>query len=355
MYKKKNYFILLTFLLFLLSIELFSIILIKLKLLPKFLPPVVTLYAHKEYSYWHPINKKLKISTLCWESEVEFNSLGIKSSSEFSIKKIKPRIGIIGDSMTENIQLNNNQDFSYKLQNKLKNFEIINFSVASTGLADQIDIYESLMTKFDLDYIFLFITENDFEDNHINSRRPNRIAYKIDDGNIIKIDRDKKFFEDYFSEFNIFKRKYSIYLKEFNSYNLFLYLKEKNPLSIANNKGGALYNNNDYVNNFEEKKIIYKYLSQELLRKIKNNEKLLVFFNINNNSFMFETEERKIMKKVWEPTVVNDPMNESINLLKKKNKLYFPFMGHTCDTHYSDIGAEFLSNYVTQEFLKLKN
>lgn len=355
MYKKKNYFILLTFLLFLLSIELFSIILIKLKLLPKFLPPVVTLYAHKEYSYWHPINKKLKISTLCWESEVEFNSLGIKSSSEFSIKKIKPRIGIIGDSMTENIQLNNNKDFSYKLQNKLKNFEIINFSVASTGLADQIDIYESLMTKFDLDYIFLFITENDFKDNHINSRRPNRIAYKIDDGNIIKIDRDKKFFEDYFSRFNIFKRKYSIYLKEFNSYSLFFYLKEKIPLSIANNKGGALYNNNDYVNNFEEKKIIYRYLSQELLRKIENNQKLLVFFNINNNSFMFETEERKIMKKVWEPTVVNDPMNESINLLKKMNKLYFPFMGHTCDTHYSEVGAEFLSNYVTQEFLKLKN
>ena len=340
---------------FLLSIELFSIILIKLKLLPKFLPPVVTLYAHKEYSYWHPINKKLKISTLCWESEVEFNSLGIKSSSEFSVKKTKPRIGIIGDSMTENIQLNNNQDFSYKLQNKLKNFEIINFSVASTGLADQIDIYEILITKFDLDYIFLFITENDFKDNHIDNRRPNRIAYKIDDGNIVKIDRDKKFFEYYFSKFNIFKREYSIYFKIFNSYNLYFYLKEKIPLSIANNKGRALYNNNDYVNNFEEKKIIYRYLSQELLRKIENNQKLLVFFNINNNSFMFETEERKIMKKVWEPTVVNDPMNESINLLKKMNKLYFPFMGHTCDTHYSDVGAEFLSNYVTQEFLKLKN
>jgi hypothetical protein len=354
MYKKK-YFILLTFLLFLLSIELFSTILIKLKLLPKFLPPVITLHAHKEYSYWHPINQKLKISTLCWESEVEFNSLGIKSISEFSIKKIKPRIGIIGDSMTENIQLNNNQDFTYKLQNKLKNFEIINFSVASTGLADQINIYESLMTKFDLDYIFLFITENDFEDNHINSRRPNRIAYKIDDGNIVKIDRDKKFFEDYFSKFNIFKRKYSIYFKELNSYNLFFYLKEKTPLIITNNKDGALYNNNDYAKNFEEKKIIYRYLSQELLRKIKNNQKLLVFFNINNNSFMLETEERKTMKKIWEPTVVYDPKNESINFLKKINKLYFPFMGYTCDTHYSEVGAEFLSNYVAQEFLKLKN
>ena len=355
MYKKKIYFILLTFLLFLLSIELFSIILIKLKLLPKFLPSVVTLYAHKEYSYWHPINKKLKISTLCWESEVEFNSLGIKSSSEFSIKKIKPRIGIIGDSMTENIQLNNNQDFAYKLQNKLKNYEIINFSVASTGLADQINIYESLMTKFDLDYIFLFISENDFTDNHISSRRLNRIAYKIDDGNIVKIDRDKKFLEDYFSKFNIFKREYFIYFKEFNSYKLFLYFKEKIPLIIANNKGWALYNNNDYANNFEEKKIIYKYLSQELLRKIKNNQKLLVFFNINNNFFIFETEERKTMKKVWEPVIVNDPKSESINFLKKINKLYFPFMGHTCDAHYSEVGAEFLSNYVAQEFLKLKN
>jgi hypothetical protein len=210
------------------------------------------------------------------------------------------------------------------------------------------------MTKFDLDYIFLFITENDFEDNHINSRRPNRIAYKIDDGNIVKIDRDKKFFEDYFSKFNIFKRKYSIYFKELNSYNLFFYLKEKTPLIITNNKDGALYNNNDYAKNFEEKKIIYRYLSQELLRKIKNNQKLLVFFNINNNSFMLETEERKTMKKIWEPTVVYDPKNESINFLKKINKLYFPFMGYTCDTHYSEVGAEFLSNYVAQEFLKLK-
>ena len=174
MYKKKNYFILLTFLLFLLSIELFSIILIKLKLLPKFLPPVVTLYAHKEYSYWHPINKKLKISTLCWESEVEFNSLGIKSSSEFSVKKTKPRIGIIGDSMTENIQLNNNQDFSYKLQNKLKNFEIINFSVASTGLADQIDIYEILITKFDLDE-----ESNDFK-LAVNAKEIMSVLWEVD-------------------------------------------------------------------------------------------------------------------------------------------------------------------------------
>jgi hypothetical protein len=211
------------------------------------------------------------------------------------------------------------------------------------------------MTKFDLDYIFLFITENDFEDNHINNRRPNRIAYKIDNGNIVKVDRDKKYLEDYFSKYNIFKREYSIYFKEFNSYKLFFYFKEKIQLILVNTKGRALYNNNDYANDLEEKKNIYRYLSQELLIKIKNNQKLLVFFNINNNSFLFETEERKTMKKIWEPTIVNDPMNESINFLKKINKLYFPFMGHTCDTHYSEVGAEFLSSYVAQEFLKLKN
>ncbi len=144
-YRKKYFVFLLIFLLFL-TIEILSFIFIKLKLIPKYLPPVVTLQAHNVYSYWHPIKKKLKVSTLCWESEVEFNSLGLKSNKEFLMKKTKPRIGILGDSMTENIQLSNNQDFVYKLQNKLKNYEIINFSVISTSM------FKSLMLAYDLHF-----------------------------------------------------------------------------------------------------------------------------------------------------------------------------------------------------------
>lgn len=352
-YPRKYFYLLLILLLFL-TIEVFSFIFIKLKLIPKYLPPVVTLYAHDVYSYWHPVNKKLKISTLCWESEVEFNSLGIKSNKEFPLKKIKPRIGILGDSMTENIQLNNNKDFAYKLQNKLKNYEIINFSVASTGLADQIDIYKNLMIQFELDYVFLFITENDFSDNYIESRRPNRISYKIYDNKIIKIERDKVFLENYFSKFNIFKREYFLYLKQLNSYKTYFYFRENMPVIIQNLRSNKNNKNNNNYKFLEEKKIIYKYLSQQFLNEIKNNQKIFIFFNINNHNFIHESQIRTIMKESWNPKIVNDPSIESITFLKKINKLSFPYMGYTCDGHYSELGAEFLSSYVSNIFLKHK-
>ena len=95
-------------------LEITSYVLILAKIIPKELPPIVALNAHSEMSYWHPINKKIKIATRCWESEVEFNNVGIKSSNVIK-EKIKKRVAILGDSMTENLQLSNNKDFSYLL------------------------------------------------------------------------------------------------------------------------------------------------------------------------------------------------------------------------------------------------
>ena len=186
-------------------LELLSFILIQIKIIPKYLPPVMTLEANREFSYWHPINKKFTISTKCWVSNVEFNDMGLKSSTNYNYKKNKQRIAILGDSMTENIQLSNQYDFTNKLQSLLKNYEIINFSVASTGLADQLDIYNKLIKKFDVDYLLIFITENDLVDNHISTRRPNRLSYKIENNDIIQYDRDEKFFIQYFSFINRFK------------------------------------------------------------------------------------------------------------------------------------------------------
>ena len=47
--------------------------------------------------------------------------------------------------MTENAQLNNDKDFTAKLQKLLPEFELLNFSVSSTGLADHIKIYNNLI------------------------------------------------------------------------------------------------------------------------------------------------------------------------------------------------------------------
>ena len=46
-------------------------------------------------------------------------------------KKQKNRIALIGDSMTEMIHVNEGDDIGSLIQNKLPNFEIINFSAIS--------------------------------------------------------------------------------------------------------------------------------------------------------------------------------------------------------------------------------
>ena len=60
--------------------------------------------------------------------------------------------------MTENAQLNNNKDFTAKLQKSLPDFEILNFQSPLTGLADHIRIYNNLIDKFNIDYLFYYVT-----------------------------------------------------------------------------------------------------------------------------------------------------------------------------------------------------
>lgn len=342
-----NFFFLIFFL------ELLSFILIQIKIIPKHLPPVMALHAHKEYSFWHPIKKKMTLSRKCWISNVEFNDIGLKSSNNYNyIKKNKQRIAIIGDSMTENIQLSNEHDFSSKLQSKLTNYEIINFSVASTGLADQIDIYNKLIKKFEIDYIFLFITENDFDDNHISTRRPNRLSYNIENNKIVKYNRDEKFFNEYFSFINKFKREYLFYIKDYsNSFKLYYEIKN-NILNFNFVNHVNIVNNNELL----EKKKIYSYLREKFINSINDKSQLIVFFNIYNQSFLKESERRTIMKQVWSSSdFFFDPQFEAIEYLKKINKLNYPYMGFSCDGHYSELGAEFLANFVKSKFIYYVN
>ena len=73
--------------------------------------------------------------------------------------------------MTENKQLSNDEDFASILQKLLPKYEVINFSVSSVGLADQINIYKKLIKKFNIDYLFMYVTFNDFSDNHYLQQR----------------------------------------------------------------------------------------------------------------------------------------------------------------------------------------
>lgn len=329
-----------------LLIEIVSFIFLKMNIFPNGLPPSITLNAHQDYSYWHPKNKRFKIASECWQSDIYFNSLGMKQNHDIKVKK-KPRIAILGDSMTENIQLNNEYDFTSKLQKLLPKYEILNFSVASIGLADQIHIYEKLIKEHSPDYLFLYLTENDFTDNTYFDPRPNRISYKIIDNEIVETIRDKKFFTEYFSKINTFKRDKLIHIKKFsNFYKIYWHLKNETF------KKRILKKQQKKIN-LEHKKIIFEKILKDAEIKIFKDVKTFIFLNISNHNNMQISEKRlKMLESLKKYKNFYDPHIPAINYLKEKNQFNHPYFGFKCDSHYSTLGAEFLSNFTYTKFIE---
>ncbi|MDC0043538.1 hypothetical protein OAJ03_01405, partial [Candidatus Pelagibacter sp.] len=157
--KKKIFDTLLILIISFFFLEISSLILIKLNFLPNGLTPRITLVPNENFGYWHHKNKKFKLASECWSSKVTYNNYGMRQINNVNLKKNKKRIGIIGDSMTENLEVIDGKDFFNLLQKKLINYELLNFSTRSLGLGDQIELYNNLAKKFKLDYIFLFVSD----------------------------------------------------------------------------------------------------------------------------------------------------------------------------------------------------
>lgn len=340
-------------------IEFLSFLLTKINVLPNGLPPHITLNAHEDFSYWHPENSEFKIATKCWQSKVKFNNFGIKSNDDLNISKTKKRIAILGDSMTQNSQLSNEKDFTAKLQKFLPDYEIINFSISSVGLADQINIYNKLVKKFNVDFIFMYVTSNDFSDNHYSEQRPNRITYKIENNNIVEINIDKSiFFKKYNSKLNKFKRNYLIYIKKMTySFKLYHFLKWE-YISYKYKREQSLnkkikYNNTEKL--FEEKYAVYKYLVEKANNEIFMDVPTMIFMNSDNNSFIRETKEIKAIKEIYKNYNFYDPRLEFTKYLKDNGILKKPYLGYDCDAHYSSLGAKLLAEFTYDRFVEFNN
>ena len=347
--------ILINFLIVFLLLEILSFFLIKVNILPNGVTPNLIFYADEKLSYWHPKNSTFNIATKCWSSKVRFNNYGLKSDNNLKIEKTKKRIAILGDSMTENAQLSNDKDFTAKLQKLLPDFEILNFSVSSTGLADHIRIYNRLIDKFNIDYLFYYVTLNDFSDNHISKKRDNRITYAVSNEKPFEIDKDKsEFFKSYNSSWNKFKREKLIFLK--NNLKIFILYYEIKLALIYRGDNKKLKIKKKIKNNLiNEKAIVYKYLVNKANVEIFQKVPTLIFLNSDNINFIEETDEIKRIKKILEPFNFYDPRAEFIKILKQKKMLKKPYLGYPCDFHYSELGANLLANYtfkIFEEFLK---
>ena len=358
--------IIVTFLVLIFFSELISYTLGKLKIIPQGVSDHVTIFANENLSYWHPKNIKFKYhATGCFQAQqpsiVYYNNIGARGRENVYIKKIKPRIALIGDEMIENIYVSEGLDFASMLRKKINNFEIINFSARSTGLGDQIDIYKNLIKKYNVDYVFLFITDNDFLNNHYTDLDLFRARYKIINNEVVKISRNKEWFKKYNSLPNKLKRSNLIlYIKNYsNTFKLYFYFKVKKNLKA---KSSPKYlkakeiSNDAKIKIFNENKIIYNFLVNKFINEL-NNDNIKYFAFLNIKPYMFNGKETlnqkeifNFFKIVWNDKNIYYPLDSSIKYLKNRKENW---SNHKCND-YPKIGSEFMSNYISDIFNKNK-
>jgi len=354
---KKIFFklsIMMLFLIFLLEIS--SIILIRLKLLPNGISTSTTLVPDKNYGFWHHKNRTFNLASPCWSSKVSYNNFGMRSAKDFKLKSNKKRIAILGDSMSENIEVSDGEDFGSLLQHKNPNYEVLNFSVRSTGLGDQIELFNGFVKKFEPNVIFLFLSDNDLEDNYYLNKRKSQIKYKINQDTVERIPINKNFFSKQDSLKHKIKNKHLIFIKE-KSKTYILYSRLKAHIrylkyKINNADDLNLKKNDDYID-YEQKKIVYKYLVNKFKKSLDENQSLYVFVNprpkILSEKFYPEKKNIEVMKKIWGDSVI-DPTINAIKFLKSENRYKSPFLSFSCDGHFSKYGANYMATFVTDYF-----
>ena len=349
-------------------IELISYSLSKLIVIPQGISTHVSLFADENVSYWHPKNIKLKHheNTCGKPSTVYYNNIGARGKENVYLKKMKPRIALIGDEMIEDIHGSEGLDFASLLRKKLKNYEIINFSATSMGLGDQIDVYKNLVKKYDVDYIFLFVSDDDLHNNHYTDFHEFRIKYKLVDGKVTKIPRNKEWFKMYNSFVNKFKRgKLILYIKNYsNTFKLYFHLKVKKNLESKSKSVEFIKSHtiSDDVKNkrFNENKIIYSFLVEEFLQELKKN-KVQYFTFLNIKPYLFKQDNKNLderkafsfLKKTWKNKNSFYSLDSSIEYLKKENLYKEPWLSNLCDSaYYSFVGSKFMTNYIAGIFNK---
>ena len=292
----------------LIIIEFSGFIFAKIGIIPSGSPAVISLHADKNFGVWHPKNIKFKHHyNTCWDpSIISFNNIGARSIKDYSLKKEKKRIAIIGDSMTEMIHVSDGEDIGSILQKELKDYEILNFSARSFGLAEQTEVYKKLIRNYNIDHLFLFVTENDIENNFLKSSEsyfpPNYFGFYIEDDSIIKKERDNKWFEKYNSKINKFKRSKIILILKNYSYTFKTYYHFKTILRqkkiIEKTQLSLIDNYNENISNLSQKKIIYKFLINNFIKEIKK-DKLDLHVILNLRNYIFENQILMITRNLF--------------------------------------------------------
>ena len=221
-----------------------------------------------------------------------YNNFGfIGKSINFSKSNKDTRIAILGDSFIESLQVFPRDNFIEILNSKLNykklNYHFLNFGRSGFGLQDMFIYHKNFINKFSPDFIFYFISNEDFtsisKDNLLPKIKFNNNNYEIVfnfDKNKVKSYKFAKILLQNSSILNLINASRKRLANDFNSIvfgKLYRNNELKNNKENLNNEklNENLLNSLNLLNYLDTNKVIFvnrgkKYLDPEIVKIIKN-------------------------------------------------------------------------------------
>jgi len=235
--------------------------------------PPQALFDEKTLIYRHKANQKglFTIGKFAQQTaKYRINNYGWNSPIDYSEKKTKPRIAIIGDSFIEAFQVEPEKAYPSILRKKIgSKYDVYSFGKSGAPLSQYLHISRYVKNTFDPDILVFNVVHNDFDESiHILNSDSYWLTLDFVGDNIIEKTPEPDFS---FSQYNWKKRilKKSAILR----YLLFNLKINKTIACLQSHK------NNEYSANIEVNKIkknlnLIKISTDYLLKKIKNESQI---------------------------------------------------------------------------------
>lgn len=361
--------ILISLLIFIISLEFFSLIATKLNLFivnhePQYLYSQGNKWRTENmlWGAWHKKNSSDKHSTKCYSVSYKSNNIGARDNINYDDTLNKNSVLLLGDSLAEGMGVEQSNIFSEVLE-KLINKTVLNFgSSAHFGPLQAAILYENLASNFPHnELIFFFSPLNDFIDNNweywkIKVRkfrnRPYFIKNNKDDGYSIFYPNNNRLkslvVEFYFFRIQDFLNQYTYLANALKTLNAVYSKFSKDSIYYKNNNEINLDVHSYFIKDVNSIDGTFFSLEKLFSQVSLNKKKILVLIPTEGDLERIEKGE-DYKKLYWYKKMVTFTQKFSIKLIDLAE--YFKSSNHknitnSCDGHWNSDGHKLVANII---------
>ena len=342
---------------FTLTVPAFIVILIVLEVIFRTLIPACEL----PDTFWNDEYKLIQFDTLNREGiytigkmaqqrgKWRINNHNWNSPIDYSIKKDRPLIAVIGDSYVQAMQVDVDESFHSLLSDKLLGYDIYSFGKSGAPLTHYLHISRYVNDLFDPDILIVSVVYNDFYESVFNLFKANNMFFKLNfqNENIIEIEPTPPHLNRKGKSVKYLMKKSALFSYVYNNLNI----KRMMSRNKIREKKRLFENNIDPVETANQTFLI-KRMTEYVLGKFKeeNPDKRIIFLMDGPRNHIYSGTVDKSLTLFLNEIMMNACEKYEIELLDlthyfiKDYELIGRKFNSNWDNHWDEYGHKFVSD-----------